>query len=217
MVLRIGHRGACGYAEENTLASFEKAIELGVDMVELDVHLCKSGEVVVFHDFEIKGRKIHDMKLEELKVINEDIPLLEEVLDLFDKRVDVNVELKEKGCEERVCDLIGRYVKEKSWKKELFLVSSFDLGALRKFRKFDEDVRLGVLCSDDFDSYLSFAKEISAYSIHVPVDLVSKARVEKAHAEGLKIFVWTVNEPEVIERMKNMEVDGIFSDFPDRV
>src|SRR6056297_2287931 len=106
MVLKIGHRGAMGYEPENTLRSFKKAIELNVDMVELDVYVCSSGELVVIHDDKVdkttngKGY-VSEKSFDELRKLDagmgEKIPTLQEVLDLIDKRAKVNIELKGKG------------------------------------------------------------------------------------------------------------------------
>jgi len=111
MVLRIGHRGAAGHAPENTLASFRKAIELGLDMTELDVHVCASGELVVIHDENVdrttnsKGW-VSKLSLTELKRLDagagETVPTLAEVLDLLKDRIMLNIELKGLGTAEPV-------------------------------------------------------------------------------------------------------------------
>ena len=110
-LLKISHRGACGYEPENTLASFKKAIEINADMIELDVHVCKTGEVVVIHDEKVnrttngKGY-VSQKNLESLKKLDagkgKKIPTLIEVLDLVNKRVKVNIELKGKKTAERL-------------------------------------------------------------------------------------------------------------------
>ncbi|MFW6383179.1 MAG: glycerophosphodiester phosphodiesterase, partial [Nanoarchaeota archaeon] len=115
MVLKIGHRGAMGYEPENTLSSFEKAIELGVDMIELDVRLCKDLEVVVFHDdklsrFANAEGYVIEKSLEELKKLDVKgggkIPALREALNHINKRAKVNIELKGRGSVEFVEKII---------------------------------------------------------------------------------------------------------------
>ena len=120
MVLRIGHRGAAGRAPENTLFSFEKAVLLGCDMTELDVHLCRSGEIVVIHDETVDrttdgSGRVSDLTLNELKLLNagqgEAIPTLYEVLSLLRDMISLNIELKGLGTAKPVSDL----VKELGW------------------------------------------------------------------------------------------------------
>jgi len=121
---RIGHRGAKGYEPENTLLSFSKALQLNVDMIELDVHVCKIGDVVVIHDETVEGTtngtgRVADMTLDDLRKLNADkgqrIPTLQEVLDLVDRRAKVNIELKEEGSVRPVFELLEKYVTERGW------------------------------------------------------------------------------------------------------
>ncbi len=125
-MLKIGHRGAMGYAPENTLGSFAKALELGVDGIELDVHVCKSGEVVVIHDERVdrttngKGQ-VKEMTLKELKELDagkgERIPTLEEVLDFVDRRAFIDIELKAEGIGNSVADIVRKYIQEHELEK----------------------------------------------------------------------------------------------------
>jgi glycerophosphoryl diester phosphodiesterase len=128
-MLKIGHRGAKGYVAENTLASFQKAIELGADGIELDVHLCQSGEVVVIHDDTIERTTsgkgfVKDYSATELKAFG--IPTLMSVFELVNKKCFINVELKTYETADKVAELIEQYVAEKDWKYEDFIVSSFE-------------------------------------------------------------------------------------------
>ena len=125
-MLKIGHRGATGYAPENTRASFAKALELGVDGIELDVHVCESGEVVVIHDERVdrttngKG-KVREMSLPELKGFNsgtgEPILTLEEVLDFVNRRAIIDIELKAEGISHSVADVVLKYIREHGLEK----------------------------------------------------------------------------------------------------
>lgn len=228
MFTKIGHRGAMGYAPENSLKSFKKALELNVDMIELDVHLCKSGELIVIHDKKVdrttngKGYVTHKT-LDEIKMLDidggEKIPLLSEVFDLVDKKVKINVELKGKNTAEAVNDLIQKYVKNRGWKYEQFLISSFNRYELKRFHKLNPDVEIGVLIkeSPDYRDILGFARMINAGYAHIFLRFINSDFVNTLHKNGLKVYVWTVNSVEDIERMKRLNVDGIFSDFPDRL
>ena len=225
-LIRIGHRGACGYEPENTLASFKKAIELDVDMVEFDVCVCKSGEIVVIHDDKVdrttngKGYVI-GKTLEELRTLDagngEKIPTLIEVLDLIERKVKVNIELMGRGIAKSVSEIINEYVSKNGWHYEDFFVSSFNHYELQKFSQINSDVKIGALIYGIPLGRTEFVEELNSYSVNPSLEFVDKEFVEDAHKRGLKVFVYTVNDPDDIERMKKMGVDGLFSDFPDRL
>ncbi len=224
--LIIGHRGAMGHAPENTLKSFQKALDLDVDMVECDVHRSKDGKIVCIHNAKLdkttngKGYVIRKT-LEQLKTFDagegEKIPTLIEVLDLIDKRISINIELKGKKTLYPVLKIIERYVKEKGWKHSDFLISSFLRTKLRKIDKNKRKIRVGALLAYRPFGFLKFAKKIRAYSVNINLKLINQTLVDDAHAMGFKVFVWTVNEASDIKYVKSLKVDGIFSDFPERV
>ena len=225
-ILKIGHRGARGYVAENTLASFQKAIDLGADGIELDVHVCASGELVVFHDFTLKRvtngtGKIADFSLKELKKLkvlkDYQIPTLVEVLDLVDRKCMVNVELKGKGTAAEACDIIETYVKTKSWSYDAFIISSFKPELLRKAFEHNDQIPLAVLTETDLDEALGFGETIKATAINPDFTMLTQKRVHEIHKKGFKINVWTVNDPSDIRRMKDFGVDGIITDYPDRL
>jgi glycerophosphoryl diester phosphodiesterase len=217
---KIGHRGAKGYAAENTLESFQKAIDLNVDGIELDVYLCQSGEVVVIHDDTIdrttseKGfvRNFSAAELEKLG-----IPALESVFNLIGKKCFVNVEIKAYEAADKVAELIEYYVTEKSWNYEHFVVSSFDWNALQQVHFLNDKIRIGVLTNTDLGLAIAFAKFIRAYSVHPYYHLLTAENVAQMQSKNFKVYPWTVNEPEDIIFVKSLQVDGIISDFPDRL
>lgn len=224
--IKIGHRGACGYETENTLPSFGKAIVLGADAVEFDVRLCKSGEAVVFHDDSLKrlaglNEKISDKTLTELKAISigggEKIPTLEEVLDFINGRIGVNIEIKDEGAILPTTEIIENFTKKEKWRENDFLISSFDFDWLEKFRKIMPEIKIGALIEDIPIDYERITKRLKAFSVNPPFSLIDDSLVEQAHGLGLKIVPFTVNESSDIIRLKELGVDGIFSDFPDRL
>lgn len=226
MFLTIGHRGAMGYAPENTLASFEKALELGVDMIELDVTLCKSGEIVVFHDDRLERTTngegyIHDKTWHELSTLDagqgQQIPSLKQVLDLINRQVPVNIELKNQQVAKPVVKLLKGYMNDKGWDPEDFIISSFDHLALREFKKTCPEIEIAALIGIIPTDLAEIAVRLEASALNPCIDFISQELVNDAHAKGLKVFVWTVNHPEDIDRMKALNVDGIFTNFPDRV
>lgn len=223
---KIGHRGAKGYEPENTLTSFAKAIEMGADGIELDVHLSIDGHLIVIHDETIdrtsNGKGIvNQLTLQELKSfkINDEyeIPTLEEVLDLVNQRCFVNIELKNQDTAEKVAELIEYYISDKYWKHNHFIVSSFDWNALQQVRFLNDDIRIGVLTETDLDLAISFARFLKAEVLHPDFQLLTNEYVSKIQEKGIQVFPWTVNETEDIQRMKSYNVDGIITDFLDRI
>lgn len=225
-ILKIGHRGVKGYEPENTLISFEKAIEMGADGIELDVHLSIDGHLIVIHDETIdrttngKGF-VNQLTLQELKsftINNEhEIPTLEEVLDLVDQRCFVNIELKNQDTAEKVVQLIEHYISDKKWNHSQFIVSSFDWNALQQVRFLNENIRIGVLTETDLDLAISFARFLKAEALHPDFQLLTNEYTAKIQEKGILVFPWTVNEKDAIQRMKSCSVDGIITDFLDRV
>ncbi len=215
-----------GYAPENTLVSFKKAIELGVDMIELDVHVCKTGELVVIHDETVDRTTnghgyVAEMNLQELQKFDagkgEHIPTLREVLEFIDRKIKINIELKGKKTSQPTCKVIEEYVRDRQWRYDDFLVSSFDYDELRVCRTLNRSIPLGVLISEQQFNYAQITKELSAKAVIPEYLLVNEKYVNDAHERGLQVMVWTVNEKNNIARMKQMGVDGIISNFPDRL
>lgn len=226
MVYVIGHRGAAGHAPENTLTSFHKAVELGADMVELDVHLCATGEPVVIHDDTVDrttdgSGRVRDLSLEDLRRLDagggERVPTLEKVIEEMSGQAALNVELKGLGCVDRVHEVISDAVGDGLMSQDGFLVSSFHLGMLEWMRALSDDVRLGVLVKEDPAQVFDFAQRIHAYSVNPYHKRMGLESVSSAHGRGLKVYPWTVNKPGDIAKAKAMGVDGIISDYPERV
>ena len=225
-MLKIGHRGAKAYEIENTLISFQKALDIQVDGIELDVHLSTDNEIMVFHDETVdrltngKG-SINSFTVSELKklLINntETIPTLREVLDLIDRKCLINIELKSYEVTEGVVHLLEEYVKNKNWKYDDFLVSSFDWNALQQVAFLNDEIPIGILTETNLDLALAFAKFIQAKSIHPYFHLLTKENTAQIQANGLQVFPWTVNEIKDNEKIKSYNVNGIITDFPDRI
>jgi glycerophosphoryl diester phosphodiesterase len=225
-MLKIGHRGAKGHEPENTLASFQKAINLHVDGIELDVHLSSDGELMVIHDATIdrttngKGA-VNKLSLPELKGFlienNQQIPSLGEVLDLVNEKGFVNIELKKYETADKTVELIEKYVEEKGWNYSKFLVSSFDWNALQQVTFLNSEIPIGVLTKTDLELALAFAKFIQAKSLHPHFHLLTKENTVRIQEKGFLVFPWTVNEPEDIKKIKSFKVNGIITDFPDRI
>ena len=217
-MIKVGHRGARAYEPENTLRSFKKAIELGVDAVELDVRKTKDGQLVVIHDADVKRTTngeglVSELTLKEIKSLStekdEKIPTLEEALDCLGKKVRVFVELKEAGIEEQVLASI----KKKGQEKNVVLVSFLE-DALRKVRELDADVETGLIYAKHKNP-LKAALDLKAQWLLALYRFIHTANVQKAHENGLKVLVWTVNTPEEVAEMRKKGVDGLATDKPD--
>lgn len=188
-VLKIGHRGAAGYEPENTLRSFQKATELGADMIELDVQKCQSGELVVVHDFWLNrttnghGLVAHKT-LKQLKLLDagrgEKIPTLPEVVAGFVHKVSLNIELKGKHTAAPVAEIVRDWAREKTGAEDQFLLSSMKRSELETARQLLPHVRLGIITGRFWPlGLLKFAQKIRAYSIHLSFSTVTKALVTK--------------------------------------
>ena len=225
-MLTIGHRGAQGYMPENTLSSFQKALDLKVDMVELDVCFCKTGELIVFHDERLERTTngsgyIFDKTISELKSLNagngQQIPTLEEVLDLVNKRAGVNIELKVEHSAKAVADIIENYILNKGWAEEMFLVSSLNHHELSELKKIMPKIKIDASFFGNPIDYAKFGSDLGAWSVSLTMEFVNQEFIDDAHTRGLKVIVYTVNYQEDIKRMKSLGVDGVISDFPDRI
>ncbi|MFT7335409.1 MAG: glycerophosphoryl diester phosphodiesterase [Porticoccaceae bacterium] len=225
-MLKIGHRGARGHEPENTLIGFQKAIDMHVDRIELDVHLSSDNELMVIHDETVdrttdgKGL-VNQFSLPELKRFRIEkqhaIPTLSDVLNLIDQRCDINIELKSYETADKVVDLIEKYISEKNWNYNQFLVSSFDWNALQQVNLLNSKIAIGVLTETNLELALAFAKFIQAKSIHPYFHLVNEENTARIQEQGFQVFPWTVNEIEDIKKIKTYNVNGIISDFPDRL
>ncbi len=224
--LVIGHRGAMGHETENTLASVQKAMDLGVDMIEIDVFKIKSGEIVVFHDQMVDeltngGGNIEDYYLTDLRGLILDgghsIPMLQDVLKLIDNKVVLNIELKGANTADKVNQAITFYTEKRGWSPENFIISSFNWEELKKMRSLNASVAIAILTEGNPLEALAIGKELNAVAINPAFDNLDADIVKQIKEAGFKIYTWTVNEPEDIAAMTDLGVDGIITNFPERV
>jgi glycerophosphoryl diester phosphodiesterase len=223
-LLCIGHRGAAGYVPENTLLSVQTALDLGAQAIEIDVYLV-DGQLVVIHDDRLDRTtngtgRVAEQSFEYLRSLDagkgQKIPTLQEVIELVDRRAEIIVELKGPNTADPVVALV-KSCSGSGTRRDDFLISSFDHYELEKARRLDPTLRRGPLVTGVPLGYARFAETLAAYSVHVSVEFLRPAFVEDAHRRGLKVFVFTVNHPDDVEQMRVLEVDGVITDFPDRV
>ena len=227
-VLRIGHRGSKGYVAENTLESINHAILLGVDGIEIDIFKCLSGELVLAHENDLKrltgkSGQLEKLTLDELKkflVIGKyKIPTLTDVLTRIEAPLFVNIELKGLNTARATSQIIADLSENTSWNLNSFIVSSFNWDELEQFRSIDKHTPVGVLVSKSMSiiEAIEFGKKINAQAIHPNFRLLNDKTVKKIRNNGFKIYTWTVNNEDDIIFMKKLKVDGIISDYPDRI
>lgn len=224
----VGHRGASGHAPENTLAAIQKALEIGADRVEFDVHCSREGEPVVIHDATLdrttngKG-KVSEATVEELKKLDagswfskafagEPLPLLSELFERFKGKISFNIEVKASGCEERI---VGLLVENEL--VESSVVSSFHGEILRAFRRLHPDLKLQLITAQRVN-LKPLHEELKLHAVN-PIFLLlnNKKFIERARELGLKVNVWTLDDVDLIKQALKVGVDGIISNYPDRV
>jgi glycerophosphoryl diester phosphodiesterase len=195
---------------------------MGADGVEIDVH-CLEGELIVIHASRLDRTTdgsglLRHHTLAQIRGLDagkgERIPLLGEVLDTVNRRALVNIELKGRRTATPVLALLRDYTTRRGWAPTDFLVSSFHHTELRQLRGCGFPI--GILFAHSPHRFRPLARSLEAWSIHVPLGHVSPDLVSRVHADGRKLFVYTVNARADMDRMQEMGVDGIFSDFPDR-
>src|SRR5438105_4527494 len=233
-LLRIAHRGASGHCPENTRASFLRAIELGADMVELDCQRTRDGAVVVIHDETLdrtttgKGR-VRDRTLKEIKALDagswfgaefagEEVLTLEEAVDLLRGQVELNLEIKGEDAPGRLeIQCVGIVRSLRFFDRTVF--SSFTPARMRLVRDLGEDARIGILVDrgGSWNAALALAAELGGEAIPPERTLVRAATVPEAHRLSLEVRTWPVNRPNDIVSLAALGVDGIFSDYPERL
>lgn len=228
-----GHRGASGYMPENTLPSFEKAIELGADGIELDIHKTKDGQIVVIHDELIDRTSngkgfVKDYTLDELRKFNynathpecekADIPTMCDVFELIKPtNLTINIELKTgiifyDGIEADIIKMVDEYGMH-----DRVIYSSFNHYSVMKVKELDPTAKTGFLYADGPIDMPSYGKKHGVDALHPALyNCQFPGFVEGAHSLGLAINSWTINEPEHIHLACKFGLDAIITNYPDR-
>jgi len=225
--LVIAHRGASGERPENTLSAYALAVAQRADMIEIDLHCTRDGSIVVAHDEGLAGiggrGEIADHSLAEVRELDagdgQRVPTLDEVLDGFGRLIPFNLELK-KGTTGPYPGLEAASVEAASTRGLLghTLFSSFDDPVLEALRGCGSDVRIGVLVSGRAShGWLERAHAVGAEAVHFWVGLADAERVAIAHAAGLAVHAYTVDDAETMRRLLVLGVDGLFTNHPARM
>ena len=197
-------------------------------MSELDAQRSRDGAVVVIHDDTVNRTtdghgRVADMTFDELRRLDasakfkgalraERIPTLDEVFEAVRGKMDVNVELKAAGIERDVSRIIRAHDAIDG-----SMVSSFDWGALRRMREIDPDVRVGVLAERGASKLLDAAVAMKAFAVNPRNDMVDEMFCHAAHARGLQVLVWTVDDVARMRTLIGAGVDGIMTNYPERL
>jgi glycerophosphoryl diester phosphodiesterase len=232
-LIKVAHRGASGTYPENTRIAFEKALQAGADMIEMDCQLSKDGHVMVFHDERlqrlagvrgtVKGRTLSQLKRLDVaarfkkSLRGQEIMTLEEAMRLLAGKIDLDIEIKSPfrgplGIELKILFILSyyRYLSRS-------IISSLDYRALERVRELAPQAHIGVIYAKGIkEDPFQVAQRVGADSLHVEKSCLTPNLIARANDLGIKTFVWTVNEVAEMERFFSMGVDGIVSDFPER-
>jgi glycerophosphoryl diester phosphodiesterase len=220
--LIIAHRGAPKLARENTLMAFQKAIDLGADIIELDVRQTKDGELAVFHDQDIGGKKISGLTFAEVnrvaEVQNYQVPTLGQALNLIADKIGLQIEIKEPGYEFKTAEIALEYLKPKN-----FSIISFDFGILKKIKTQYPQINVGLILGTRYSTLWQMLHfSIKKNKILPVVGLLSvswklwQSGFKKLVPDKLPITVWTADEPELITHLlKDKKITAIASNVPD--
>ncbi|MEQ1563346.1 MAG: glycerophosphodiester phosphodiesterase family protein [Nitrospiraceae bacterium] len=220
-VLRIGHRGAAGHAPENTLEAIHKGIALGVDFVEIDVRRTADGVLVALHDESVSRTtngtgRVDRLSLHEVKKFDagngEQIPTLEEVLTATDGRVGLMLELKIEGIAQQTVEAVHR-----AEFKKAIIYASFLHDELTHIRAVDPEASLMMLFDHVPQSPVSRAIAYGSSHVGLRHDTATRHLVDAFHQVGLTVCVYTANCPGDIQRALSIGVDGVISNFPERI
>lgn len=234
----IAHRGATGYAPENTVAGFDLAVDMKADYIEIDVQRSKDGELVVIHDTSVDRTtdgtgKVGGLTFDYLRSLDagswkgeqfagEPIPTFEEILDRYHGKVGILIELKAPelypGIEEQVADKLKERNLDKP-QNEKIIIQSFNFESMKTMDQLLPNVPIGVLTSNRADTTAEALQEFSAYAdwFNPSYGIVTEELVNQVHSLGMQIGSWTVRSQDAADFLFEMDVDAIITDYPDYV
>ncbi|RYV00869.1 glycerophosphodiester phosphodiesterase [Shewanella sp. OPT22] len=217
------HRGASGYYPENTLLAFEKAVQMGVSAIELDIHNVE-GELIVFHDRRIDKltqqqgllSSLTTKEILSLSIEDQTIPTLWQVLNLVAGRCEVNIELKGFNTVKPLINLYPKVLSKLNFQAKDLLFSSFKHFELQQLKQAIPEVNIAPLIDGVPLDLAQAATTLNATAINLSLNFVHQTMVDDAHQRGKLVNVFTVNHKEDMQMLADMGVDGIFTDYPDK-
>jgi glycerophosphoryl diester phosphodiesterase len=229
-LLVTAHRGASGHAPENTLSSIQTAINMNADIAEIDVQETADGEIILLHDGSLKRTTGLDTNIWQLnyqdiseldagswfhkKFEGEKIPKLSDIIDTIKGKIKLNIELKTNKHEKELAERTVEVVKQKNFQDECFF-TSFDYNQIRRVKEMDSTLKAGLIFSKIPDSPDIFTSDFEILSVHY--SLVDRAFIDKAYENKKEVHVWTVNSEDEMQRLINLGVTSIITDYPDRL
>ncbi|OCA82153.1 glycerophosphodiester phosphodiesterase [Pseudobacillus wudalianchiensis] len=234
----VAHRGASGYTPENTIAAFDKAVEMKADYIEIDVQRSKDGKLVIIHDTTVDRTtdgtgRVKDLTYEQLSALDagsfkgeqfkgEKIPTFEEVLDRYRGKIGILIELKSPELYPGIEESIAQQLKKRNLDRpqnEKIIIQSFNFESMKKMDALLPKVPIGVLTSSKSHTTEQALKDFSAYAdyFNPSYGIVTKDLVNDVHSLGMKISSWTVRSQEAADFLFSMDVDAIITDYPDYV
>ncbi len=225
--LIIAHRGASEYYPENTLESFKKAIDLGADMIELDIRQTGDRLFIVFHDDCISGKAIKDLSFKTVfrmgLKMGIEIPTFEEALQLTRGKIKLDIELKEKGQEKEIVELVSKYFNTKD-----FIISSFNHCSLKTIKNIDPHIEVGLILGNKQPKSFFFSILLEPFSIKKSIKINSDFLIlhwkllrfgiafPLLRGHQKKVVVWTVNsKKKLLKYLRDKRIHGIITDKPD--
>jgi glycerophosphoryl diester phosphodiesterase len=234
----VAHRGASAYAPENTIAAFDKAVEMKADYIEIDVQRSMDGELVLIHDTTVDrttdgSGKVGDFTFEELRSLDagswkgeqfagEHIPTFDEILDRYHGKIGILIELKAPELYPGIEESVAEELKERNLDKpqnEKIIIQSFNHKSMEKMNNLVPKVPIGVLTSSRAHITEQALQEFSTYAdyFNPSYGIVTEELVNQVHSLGMQIGSWTVRSQEAADFLLNMGVDAIITDYPDYV
>lgn len=234
----VAHRGASGYAPENTIAAFDKGVDMKADYIEIDVQRSKDGKLVIIHDTKVDRTTdgtgyVKDLTFDQIRSLDagswkgeqfkgEKIPTFDEILDRYHGKIGILIELKAPELYPGIEEMVAQELKERNLDKpqnEKIIIQSFNFESMKKTNSLLPKVPIGVLTSNRADTSEQSLKEFATYAdyFNPSYGIVTEELVKQVHANGMKIQSWTVRSQEAAEFLLNMNVDGIITDYPDFV
>lgn len=234
MIINFAHRGASGYCPENTMAAFEKAIKLGCDSIETDVHLTADGELVLIHDEKVDRTTnstgfVKDFTFKELRKLDagswysssyskEKIPTAEELLILAkENNISINFELKNgfifyPKLEEKIIDLIYKFDMQNNT-----MFSSFNHYSMHKCKEISKEIKTGLLYMEGLYEPHIYCKHVNADAIHPNYSAINEEIIANCNASGILVNPFTVNDENIMKKLISAGVSGIITNYPDKL
>lgn len=230
MTLIIAHRGFSGKYLDNSYESLMMALEMNVDMIELDIRLCQSGELVVFHDWRVGEDLIHKCSLNYLKRKYQ-LMSLEDVLQIYHlysqnySKSQLLLDIKTPHYEvnhipeqcSKLIDILHEYISDGVINYHNFVCSSFNKDILKQLYHHDKQIRLGFITSYISDDLDTIPTEFPIYSISLYYNELTKIKKDKLKEKNIKLFLYTVNSSYDLCNFINLDVDGVITDYPDKI